>query len=456
MIDVIFLAALFALLIQNSVPALAAAGVLICCVRGFAGWLADKVKFRKLEFAIVLFFVYWLANYFWSTRSLANLFSFSFLRRDGALLVSYPAFFFLLHWRLRLKYFRFFWYFFLTCLSLMAVCGIAALSNLPYTASLQSLRLVGVESEFAGSRLFYAWYQAHDTAAGVYAIASLLLAALLLEGKLGRRSRIYVWMMFVSCLAGLAFTFGRSGYLAFVAGGLILLPLRELRKAFKIALLLAVPALVLVLGNSTLLDRVDTITDPNWGTNATRFMLWRDALHDFSLSPIVGIGFGRYNDLERQFKGVPGVVDVAVEGRIINNSTTAHDSYLHFLAEGGIVGLTVSLYVWWCAWAELSFFLRRFPKSKYHAFQFGARACLAGIAVHSLTDHALGSGSIVLMLMSVIGLTLAASRQEWSEARGRNDLLFRDAGRARARSLGMAKPLPVMKFRAVPNLPADS
>ncbi|GEM_PF-3364347 len=456
MFDIIFLAALFALLIQNELPLLAVGGIVVCSLRGLAGWLADRVKFRRLEFAIVVFLAYWLANYFWSTRSIDNLFSYGFLRRDGALLVSYPAFFFLLHWRLRPGYFKFFWFFFFTCLSLMAVCGSAVLLNLPYTAPLESLRLAGMESEFAGSRLFYAWYQAHDTAAGMYAIASLMLAALLMEGRLGRRVRIYVWMMFLSCLAGLAFTFGRSGYLAFVAGGTILLPLRELRKAFKIALLLAVPVIVLVVSSSTLLDRIDTITDPNWGTNATRFILWRDALHDFSLSPIVGIGFGRYNDLARQFEGLPGIVDVAVGGKIMNNSSTAHNSYLHFLAEGGIVGLVVSLYVWWCAWTELTLFLRRFPKSKYHAFQLGARASLAGIAVHSLTDHALGSGSIALTLMSLIGLTLAASRAEWSEARERNDPLFREGGLAGERSLARARSQPAVKFRGEHNLSASS
>jgi O-antigen ligase len=413
MFDIVFLAALLVMLIQNELPLLAAGSLVVCSLRGLAGWLSDREKFKRLERAIVLFLAYWLANYFWSTGSINNLVSYDFLRRDGALLVTYPAFFFFLHWRLRPGFFKFFWLFFFTCLSFMAACGIAVLLNLPYTSPLESLRLVGMETESAGSRLFYAWYLAHDAAAGVYSIASITLAALLLEGRLGWKFKIYVWMMFLSCLAGLAFTFGRSGYMAFLAGGTILLPLRELRKAFKIALLVAVPAMVLVMTNSTLLNRIDTITDPTWGTNADRFRLWSDALYDFSLSPIVGIGFGRYNDLMRQFEGVPGLVDVAVKGEIRNNSATAHNSYLHFLAEGGLVGLAVSLYVWWCAWAELTFFLRRFPKSKYHAYQLGARASLVGISAFCMTDHSFGSGSTALTLMALIGLTLAASRAEW-------------------------------------------
>src|SRR5579863_934270 len=100
MVDILFLLALAAVLIQNELPVVAAGALIVCVCRGFAGWLTGKVKFRWLEIAIAVCIAYWLLNYAWSTRSFNNLVSFEFLRRDGALLVTYPAFFFILQWRL--------------------------------------------------------------------------------------------------------------------------------------------------------------------------------------------------------------------------------------------------------------------------------------------------------------------------------------------------------------------
>ncbi|MGH9430395.1 MAG: O-antigen ligase family protein [Terriglobia bacterium] len=413
MVDILFLAALTVVLIQNRLPVLAAAGIVVCVGRGLAGWLAARVKFKQLELAILLFLAYWLANYFWSTADLDNLVSYEFLRRDGALFVTYPTFFFLLQWRLRRSYFRGFWLVFLSVLSILAVFAALLLQGFSYANLLEPLSIVGSEAEFMGSRLFYGWYNAHDAAGAVYTMGCVILLALLVEGKLGRAFRNYLWIMFFCCLGGLALTFSRSGYVSLMAGMFVLLPLRHLRNTFKIGLAVIVPLIVVLLSNSAVLNRIDTITDPNWGTNASRFVVWRDALHDFSQSPIIGIGLGRYNDLGRFFKGVPGLVYVATSGEIENNDSTAHNSYLHFLAEGGIAGLFVSMFIWWSVWKELSFFERKLPRSHLHPFHRAAKGALAATLVYCMFDHALGSGSGVLILMTLVGITLAASRAEW-------------------------------------------
>lgn len=412
MIDLIFLAALAAVLMQNKLALLAAGALLVCQARGAAGWLSRKRKFRRLEVAIVLCIGYWLLNYEWSTRSFNNLVSFQFLRRDGALLITYPAFFFFLQWRLVRRYFRTFWFSLLTVFGLMACCAVLVLRNFPYTGPLERLKLVSSGAQFMGSRLFFGWYQAHDTAGGIYTMACMILLALLIDGRLRRKLRTFVWCLFFSCLAGLALTYSRSGYLGFMAGALVLLPLRQFRRSFRIGIALVVPLVVLLLSTSSLLSRVDTITNLHWKTNETRFELWRDALKDFSDSPIVGIGFGRYNDLMRTFKGVPGLVYVVTDAKIMNNDDTAHNSYLQFLAEGGVVGFLATMFVWWSAWKEISFFERKLPRSHLHAFHRAGKGALAAMLTYCMFDHVLGSGSNVLFLMTLMGLTLAASREE--------------------------------------------
>lgn len=412
MFDILFLMILTVALIQNQWPIVAAAALVVCVFRGFAGLVAQRAKFRKLELAIILCLAYWLLNYDWSTHNFNNLVSYQFLRRDGALLVTYPAFFFLLHWRLNRPFFRAFWFSFLGLLSLMAISATLILRNFPYAYHLDFLNLVGARAEFMGSRLFYGWYQAHDTTGGIYTMACMILLAFLINKGLSRKMRTVVWIMLFSCLAGLALTYSRSGYLGFIAGTLVLLPIRQIRRSFKIGLALGVPLIIVLLSNSAFLSRIDTITDPNWGTNATRFELWRDAWYDFSESPIVGIGFGRYNDVRRQFSGVPGLVYVCTDGEIVNNSATAHDSYLHFLAEGGVAGLFVTMFIWWCVWKELSFFERALPRSYLHPFHRAGKGALSAMLIYCIFDHVLGSGSNVLFLMTIIGLTLAASRAE--------------------------------------------
>lgn len=416
MANLIGLLALFTVLIQNELPVLAIGGIFVCIARGFGGKITQKNRLKRIELAITVCLVYWILNYWLTQAGFNNLVSYHFLRRDGALLITYPTFFFLLGWTMKPRLLRLFWLVFLMVLSLMACCGVAILIGLPFAYLLGRLHIVGMTPEFAGSRLFYAWYQAHDTAGGIYTMACVVLLALLLDGKFNRKFRVYVWGMFFCCLAGLALTYSRSGYLGLMAGMFVLLPVRQLRRTFKIGIAIAVPLIVVLLSNSSFLSRIDTITDPNWGTNATRFVLWRDALYDFSESPIVGIGLGRYNDLRRQFKGVPGLVYVATAGEILNNSTTAHDSYLHFLAEGGIVGLFVTMLIWWFAWKELSFFERQLPRSHLHPFHRAGKAALAAMLVFCIFDHVLGSGSNVLFLMSLVGLTIAASRKELAEA----------------------------------------
>ncbi len=415
MIDIFFLGALLIVLIQNVLPLLAAGGLAVCMARGFAGWLVQSRKFRRLEIAILLCVGYWLLNYELSTRSFDNLISYQFLRRDGALLVTYPAFFCLLHWRMSRRYFRAFWFSFLTLLSFIAGCAALVLGNFPYADRFEVLHIVGQKAEFMSSTLFYGWYLAHDTTGGVYTVACLVLLAHLVEIKGSRKFRVYLWAMMCCCLGGLALTYSRSGYVALMAGALVVLPIRQWRKTFKIGAALAIPLVLVLLWNSSVLDRIDTITDPNWGTNATRFILWRDAWYDFSVSPLIGIGFGRYNDLRRDFKGVPGLVYVATAGDIENNDSTAHNSYLHFLAEGGVLGLLVTMFVWWSAWSEVSYLERRLSRSFIRPFHRAAKGSLAAMLVYSNFDHSLGSGSNVLLLMSLVGLTLAISRVELAE-----------------------------------------
>ncbi len=404
-------------LLVNTTPIPSIIAIGVVALRGTSTRLTKGVGFRKVEWAVVLCLAYWLASYCWSTGDFNNLVSYDFLRNDGAMLISYSAFIFFLGWPLKVRECRAFWMIFLTILAFTAFAGAAQSLDLPFSGLIGRFVPVYGDPALGEDAMFVGWFRAHNTAGGVYAIATVLALAFLLEPGGSRKQKFFRWALVMGCLGGLVLTYSRGAYFGFVAGAAILLPLRKLRRNFKIVLALVVPALLILVMSNSVLARLDSIDDPYYGNNTERIVLWTEALRDFADSPFIGMGYGRFNDLDLQYWGVKNVVWVAVRGKIVNNDSHAHNSYLHFLAEGGIIGLWLTMAVWWYAWKELSFFTSHFPRSKLYWLEKGATAGLAAALVQALTEHAIGRGSVVLVLDALIGLTLAAARLEAKAAK---------------------------------------
>ncbi|HEY6293720.1 MAG TPA: O-antigen ligase family protein [Terriglobia bacterium] len=410
-------------LLENREPLIPAAALVMVLLWSVPLRLSKGLGFRRLEWAIVICLAYWLLNYSWSTADFQNLISYEFLRHDGAPLVSYTAFLGFLGWPLKPKQLRNFWVIFVLLFALIAIPSVAYCAHLfPVEDVMGRLGTVAFEPSI-GARMFVGWYEAHNTTGGVYALGSLLALTVVREAKLTPKLKQFMWVVFLCCLAGLLFTYSRGSYLGFLAGLALIVPLRKLGTVIRVGLLIGVPVVLLGVMTSTVFNRIDTITDPYYGTNAARFTIWEDALQDIATSPIVGIGFGRFNDVAVDFKGIKGLYWIGVSGKIVNGDDHAHNSYLHFWAEGGIIGLWLTLRVWWCAWAELCFFESKMPKSSLHVLRKAAKACLVGTLVMSFTEHLLGRGSVVLLLMSLVGMTLAASRLEWRAVENAQDKL---------------------------------
>lgn len=414
-VDIVVALAWLAGILGNRNVWIPAIGMGAVILRGLSLRIVNGLDLRRLEWAIVLFLGYWLLNYSWSTADLQNLYSFDFLRRDGALLVTYPLFLTLLGWSLKPKLVRGFWTLFVTILGVLAIPGVIVSLNLPHPLFFEDLGLAGFEYTI-GQNMFFGWYEAHNTSGGVYAIAAIFALALLQEPSRWKR-KVFLWFVFLACMTGLLFTYSRGAYLGFMVGAMLILPVRKLGKLMKIALLAVVPTVALVMMTSRVLDRIDTITDPYNNTNAYRLEVWGYAIDAFELSPLVGIGFGRFNDRMVQFKGIRHLWWVGVNGEIVNNDAHAHNSYLHFLAEGGIVGLALGVYLWWCAWTELSLLAHRLRKTDMYTVCFAAKACLAVVLMTAMTEHMLGRGSVIMVLMGIVGMTVAAGRAEWARVK---------------------------------------
>jgi O-antigen ligase len=73
------------------------------------------------------------------------------------------------------------------------------------------------------------------------------------------------------------------------------------------------------------------------------FYLWPRAMYLFFKSPIFGIGFGGFNDTDYNFIGINYLFNFNFSAVIINSDAHAHNSFLHVLAETGIVGIVLLL-----------------------------------------------------------------------------------------------------------------
>jgi len=297
-----------------------------------------------------------------------------------------------------------------------------------------------------GEPMYMGWYEGHNTVGGVYALGTLIALTIVEQQVFGPKRKVYAWALFACCLGGLAFSYSRGNYIAFAVGMLFVLPVRQFSKMMKVGVSVVLPAILLVLMSSSALSHIDTIADPEYNTNAARLELWKDALDDIEMSPLIGIGCGRFNDLTLDYWGVSGLVYVATHGKILNGDNHAHNSYLHFWAEGGIVGLFITMFVWWSAWVELSAFQRKLPQWKQRWLFKAGKACLVATCVEALTEHMLGRGVVVMELSALVGLTLASARSVEAAARAaaeKQSRLFHarlSMGRVRAGSAAPSIP----------------
>lgn len=139
--------------------------------------------------------------------------------------------------------------------------------------------------------------------------------------------------------------------------------------------------------------------------------LWPRALAYFEQSPIVGLGFGSFDDhigsLTSYFHLFAVPSDVIIE----HSDSHAHNSYLNILAELGIVGLVLMLSFFWklIEWsqngaAHAALVARG---QNFTAFRFVEISSIC-LLVMSATEHRLVTPSNVLILSLVISLLLAS------------------------------------------------
>jgi O-antigen ligase len=145
----------------------------------------------------------------------------------------------------------------------------------------------------------------------------------------------------------------------------------------------------------------------------TRIVLWGYALHHFFLSPFIGMGWGRFNDAQTVLSGIPGLINVAFEGDVLFNVSSAHNSYLMLLCESGVIGLWLLLKVWLDLYKRMEKARQDFSHSPtLRGYYTGCQALIVFTLTAALFGHTLAAPANCMPVLTIIGVGLAYHRTE--------------------------------------------
>ena len=359
---------------------------------------------------LLLAYAYWISSYLLTGAPVANFFSFEFLRFDGALLIAYLPLLLVVDVRLDPAFIRRSLSLFLTILSCVALLGLAEFIN----GTLVPLGLSGlpeplqlIHSASLSTDIFHGLFRAHNAAGAIYSMAALLSFALLVKEQ---KPSLFSWQTFwlSTNVAGLVLTQSRTAYVAFLATLVLMFSRRELlRNGLKYGCLVLMPLLYFLLIQPAVTHRTQEVSDLEDPNVISRFLYYQRAYNDFLESPVLGRGFGRFNDEFKRYSGVPHVLYFATGGSVINDDSHAHNSYLHFLAEGGIVGLGLMLGIWISLFRWVGHQKTIFEKNKFgYCFAHAIQACIVLEFLMSFTEHMMGTAVSSLAILTMVGLLL--------------------------------------------------
>lgn len=355
-------------------------------------------------------YIYWILSYLLTTAPPAHLISYDFLRLDGALLVGYLPLLLLGDVGLRpgLVY-RLIWVY----LGILAAAGVlgcmllllVSLGHLPQTVPLLTS---GEDHEMA--TMLVGLYRTHMTTGNLYAMAALLALSFILRRK---TPKLVSWgcLVFVILFAALILSGARTAYVAFAATFVFQFARKKayLMPLLKIGTLVLVPTTLFFLSQPAVFSRVASIVYFQGHRNVeVRFGLYEEALTAFSNSPLIGIGFGRFEDSGKTYFGLRHFVYVATSGEQVGDvldANQAHDSYLQFLAEGGLVGLFLMLGIWVATYRWAGRLRERVQDGTIAAALCeGVQACVLVTLFSSLTGTTMAMATTPLFVFTMVGL----------------------------------------------------
>ena len=368
----------------------------------------------RINIVLLIIYLYFIFSYFLSQQTFTNLFSYGFLRFDGSFFFSYlPFFIFAVPFLNYKKTLNIYLWSLFVIFSIFAVIGFFEYSNNIHFLTVRISKVeVGPE--------YIALNNSHNATGSVNAIAGIFALAFFLESN--KKEKIPYMGILILLLIALMMTKSRGSLIAFAVAVVFMFWINSksfLKFVRNLLLLAAVLApFIFITGAYKRIAQIVNIYDENI---VTRLTMWEKAIYLFKQSPIFGIGFGRYNDIAWKdydairLSGVPGIFSVYKMPGYIFDTSNAHNSYLHFLAETGVIGLALVISFWvFC-------FIIIFRSYKLTGDRFSRKVYLSAIGsiialfVLSLTENYMSAPGVMMCVSTVTSLAIGLS---WEDKKG--------------------------------------
>lgn len=153
-------------------------------------------------------------------------------------------------------------------------------------------------------------------------------------------------------------------------------------------------------------------------TTLVRVQLWVYATKRFLASPLFGMGWARFNDPQTEFINAAPFLSIGAQAENKISPSTAHNSYFQLAAESGLVGLVLYLSLWaalYRRFSRASTILQ--PVRELKAYFVAGQGLIVFIMTCALTGHSLGSPSVMVPTMTLLGVGIAFLRGNLFAAR---------------------------------------
>ena len=352
--------------------------------------MASGARLHKLGWLMLCLFAYSVFSAWVAGITLPNFLEYDFWRYDAKFIFSYLPFLAALVLRHSERHLRLVSFVWIVGSALVVLLALWEFHYYPEASLLPERRLIRITSW--GMPVFEGLFLSHTATGGLYALA--LIASVSLSRGAANRWPYYVLAVLLG--VGLVLTLSRAFAVATMLA-LFLQTTFERRWRFIAGSVVVVMLLLATIGTN-LLDRLTLAgRDPTAALNVqVRLSSWRRGWEYFRISPLLGIGFTRFDDSPDVFVGMKGFVAVKhPTGTLqvadvfgVEERAMAHNAYLQLLAETGILGLGLWLVFWAGVLSRL-----------YHRRQ----AMPSGSFLHGWLSFCL-TGSTAVLLASFFGL----------------------------------------------------
>ena len=352
-----------------------------------------STKISKVQLNTLIFFLYSIFSLMLISPS--SLFDFNFYRRDGNIFISLMPLITLTFLTFNFDAYKFISRF----IYLLTFINLSIYSYFLLNGNL-----------FETSNFYYLGFTSHNASGGYLAILTSFSLITFLYKRTNINFFIFVFNFFTVFESG-----SRGSYLALIAGIFLLFLLKKQLYKLLVTFLLILFSIQLSViawgydqhhknweqNDFYAMDVVELPVRNSNNLSHRVIKVWPWAVDDFLKSPLIGTGFSSFNDRYKDPSQVFPGIKLRMLDKNVYNSGHAHHSFLNILAEQGLVGLLIFIF--------LIFYLFRSMKTLQNFEKDLLIFPLMVLILMSITEHRFAAPSQAFIYFIIYSLIIKNS-----------------------------------------------